>query len=180
MDSMYIVVILLLLLNVSTFSAKSIELQTVSRVDLDRYVGLWYQTAYIPNTFQPRDCGFSTAEYKISPKGEILVHNICWKDESMTKINKQVRGKAFPVNNTNTKLKVQFFWPFKGDYWVIDLDEKEYCYAVVSEPRRKYLWILSRTPIMDTAVYDGIIKKLKSRGFDTSSIVITAKVGVQP
>ncbi len=175
-----LLLIVVLLANVSTFSARTVGLQTVKEVDLNRYLGLWYQTAYYPNSFQPKDCGFTTAEYSMSAKGDIIVHNVCWEDKNMTKVKKQIKGKAFPANNTNTKLKVQFFWPFKGDYWIIDLDEKDYSYAVVSEPRRKYLWILSRAAVMDGALYQEILGKLKTRGFDLERIAITGQVNLQP
>ncbi|MGD8944973.1 MAG: lipocalin family protein, partial [Desulfobacterales bacterium] len=65
---------------------------------------------------------------------------------------------------TNAKLKVWFFWPFKGNYWIIDL-APDYQWAVVGEPSRKYLWILSRTPTMDAAVYQGILKRLPQKGY---------------
>jgi apolipoprotein D and lipocalin family protein len=69
--------------------------------------------------------------------------------------------------STNAKLKVSFFWPFRGDYWIIELG-KDYEYAVVSSPNRKYLWILSRTPKMDEALYARIVEGLRERGFDVS------------
>jgi apolipoprotein D and lipocalin family protein len=78
------------------------------------------------------------------------------------------RGKAWVVDkSTNAKLKVSFFWPFRGDYWIIELG-KDYEYAVVSSPNRKYLWILSRTPKMDEALYARIVEGLRERGFDVS------------
>ena len=70
----------------------------------------------------------------------------------------------------NAKLKVQFFWPFKGNYWIIDLAE-DYSYAVVGDPSRKYLWILSRTPAMDPALYDEIVRRIAAQGFDTTKLV---------
>ena len=71
---------------------------------------------------------------------------------------------------SNAKLKVTFFWPLYGDYWVIDLDP-EYRYAVVSEPRRKYLWILSRTPQMESSTFDQITTRLRAMGFDPSKLI---------
>ena len=87
-----------------------------------------------------------------------------------------IKGKAFVVKNTgNAKLKVQFFWPFKGDYWVIDLADN-YSYAVVSNPDKKSLWILSRTSKMDAAVYQQIITRLKEKGFDLTNLKITEQI----
>jgi apolipoprotein D and lipocalin family protein len=79
-----------------------------------------------------------------------------------------VKGKARVVDPiTNAKLKVSFSWPFWGDYWIIDLGE-DFDYAVVSEPRRKYLWILARSPQMDDSLYAQILSRLREKGFDTS------------
>ena len=74
----------------------------------------------------------------------------------------------------NEKLKVQFFWPFRGKYWIIDL-APDYSYAVVSHPNRKYLWILSRTPKMEDTIYQGILSRLKENGFDLSKLSITVQ-----
>jgi apolipoprotein D and lipocalin family protein len=77
--------------------------------------------------------------------------------------------------NTNAKLKVSFFWPFWGDYWIIDLG-RDYEYAVVGHPGRKYLWILSRTPSMEPAAYEGVLERLRVQGYDTSRLVRTLQV----
>jgi apolipoprotein D and lipocalin family protein len=73
---------------------------------------------------------------------------------------------------TNAKLKVSFFWPFSGDYWIIDLGEA-YDYAVVGHPKRKYLWILSRRPEMDESLYNRIMEKLRSQFYDVSRLMKT-------
>jgi apolipoprotein D and lipocalin family protein len=73
-------------------------------------------------------------------------------------------------NSGNARLKVQFFWPFKGNYWIIDL-ANDYSWALVSDPNRKTLWILSRTPKMDDALYNSLIEKLVARGFEKEKIV---------
>jgi len=70
---------------------------------------------------------------------------------------------------TNAKLKVWFFWPFKGNYWIIDLNP-DYQWAVVGEPSRKYLWILSRTPTMDGAIYQEILERLTQKGYDPAKL----------
>ena len=83
------------------------------------------------------------------------------------------RGKAWVVDETNhAKLKVRFFWPFWGSYWIIDLG-KDYDYAVVGHPSRKYLWVLSRTPEMDDVLYYEILGKISQQGYDTSKLVRT-------
>ena len=77
---------------------------------------------------------------------------------------------------TNAKLKVTFFWPFSGAYWIIELGA-QYEYAVVSNPDRSYLWVLSRTPRMDEGVYAGIVERLRSKDFDTGKLVRTVQTG---
>ena len=81
------------------------------------------------------------------------------------KLNEAIGYAKIADNKTNAKLKVQFFWPFKGDYWIIDLD-KNYQYAIISEPDRQYLWILSRSPNMDTQTLETLKEKIRSKGFD--------------
>jgi len=143
-------------------------LQTVSNVDLVRYAGKWYEIASFPNSFQ-KGCSCTTAEYEATEKGFIKVINTCKRNGEVTRIE----GKAFVVkNSSNAKLKVQFFWPFKGDYWIIDLDTN-YNYAVVGNPSRKYLWILSREKNMNDETFNSIVKRISEKGFDTSKLVKT-------
>ncbi|MDX9696392.1 MAG: lipocalin family protein, partial [Bacteroidales bacterium] len=93
--------------------------------------------------------------------------------DSINGADSGIEGKAFVVKNSNnSKLKVQFFWPIKAKYWIIDLAE-DYSYAVVGHPNRKYLWILSRTPQMDDATYQQIIDRLKEQEFNTELLVKT-------
>ena len=82
-------------------------------------------------------------------------------------------GTAFITDRkSNAKLKVQFFWPFKGDYWIVDLDS-DYKYAVVSEPGRQYLWILSRTPEIEPKKLLALKERIKEKGFDLNYLVLT-------
>jgi apolipoprotein D and lipocalin family protein len=86
----------------------------------------------------------------------------------------QAKGKAKIVDkNTGAKLKVTFFWPFYGDYWITDLG-KDYDYAVVGTPNRKYLWILCRTPQMDDQIFSRLIESAKSKGFDVNNLIKTS------
>jgi len=146
------------------------DLQAVANVDAQRYMGKWYDIASFPQRFQ-KDCKCTSAEYKLLDDETVEVFNRCI--DSKTGKVKDITGKAFIADKTtNAKLKVQFFWPFKGDYWVIELAE-DYSYAVVSEPGKEYLWILSRTPNMDEQLYTDIVSRLKEKGFDTGKIVRT-------
>jgi len=149
-------------------AATPAPLETVPSVDLDRYVGTWYEIASFPQRFQ-KGCTGTTATYSIREDGSIEVVNRCARDSLDGRIT-VARGRARVVDrSTNAKLKVSFFWPFWGDYWIIDLG-RDYEYAVVGHPNRKYLWILSRTPTMEAAVYDGILERLRAQGYDTSRL----------
>lgn len=149
------------------------DLQTVSYVDLHRYLGTWYEIARLPNRFERRCDADVTANYSLRGDGTIRVVNGCrQKDGSIRRSN----GYAKIVDkNTNSKLKVTFFWPFFGNYWIVDLD-RDYRYAVVSEPRRKYLWILSRTPQVDPALYHRILERIEVLGFDSSRLIMPKQV----
>lgn len=129
MQNKYFLLIVFLIVN---YTMQSQTLQTVAEVDLRRYAGKWYEIASFPQRFQ-KGCHCTTAEYTLSDKGYVIVENRCNKD-SINGKESYIKGKAFVVKNTgNAKLKVQFFWPFKGDYWIIALAD-DYSYAVVSAP----------------------------------------------
>jgi apolipoprotein D and lipocalin family protein len=147
-------------------------LTTVSSVDLNRYAGTWYEIARYPTSFQKKCVGDVRATYTLRSDGKIGVLNQCLQANGKIETAK---GRARIVDRTtNAKLKVTFFWPFYGDYWILLLDP-EYKYAVVGEPKRKYLWILSRSPEMDPAVYAGILERLKHMDYDPSKLMKTAQ-----
>jgi len=151
-------------------SANTSPLKTVEHVDLERYAGTWYEIARYPNRFQ-RDCqSDTTANYTLRADGKIRVVNACREKSGKTK---EARGTAKVADGrTNAKLKVTFFWPFYGDYWIIALDP-EYKYAIVGEPKRRYLWILSRTPTMDPSTYESLLGEIKAAGYDPSKLMKT-------
>lgn len=152
-------------------------LPTVPRVDLGRYVGTWYEIASFPQRFQ-RGCTATTATYAARADGEIDVVNRC-RDQTVDGPERVSRGRARVVDRvTNARLEVSFFRPFWGDYWITDLGA-DYEYAVVGHPSRDYLWILSRTPTLDAAVYDAILGRLGAQGYETRRLVRTAHRPVQ-
>jgi apolipoprotein D and lipocalin family protein len=143
-------------------------LQVVPHVELKRYLGKWYEIAHLPTRFQ-KGCTDTTATYTLSEDGNILVLNECRRNGKV----KQAKGKAKMVDkNSGAKLKVTFFWPFYGDYWIINLG-KDYDYAVVGTPNRKNLWILSRTPQMDDKLFTQLIESAKSKGFKVDNLIKT-------
>lgn len=160
-----------LLMMISIFTScgtRKSDVKTVENVDLARYAGRWYEISSFPQSFQ-KGCHGTTAEYTLHPKGYVIVENRCNKG-SLTGKESYIKGKAFVVKNSgNAKLKVQFFWPFKGDYWIIDLAD-DYSYAVVGSPDKKYLWVLSRTPEMEENVYKKIISGIEKKGFDIQKL----------
>jgi apolipoprotein D and lipocalin family protein len=156
-------------LTISACSATTTErlglepLETVKRVELSRYLGTWYEIANFPQRFQ-EGCTATTATYTLREDGDIHVLNRCRKG-SLQGEEDSAEGRARVTDSkTNAKLEVTFFWPFWGAYWIIDLGQR-YEYAVVGHPSRDYLWILSRTPTMDAAVYEGILARLKENGY---------------
>jgi len=158
-----------------TLNAGAQKLNTVEQVDLDRYKGKWYEIATFPQRYE-KNCHCTTAEYSLSDEGYVIVENRC-RQGSKNGEEKYIRGKAKPVKNYgNAKLKVQFFWPFKGKYWIIDLAD-DYSYAVVSHPNKKYLWILSRTPVMNEELYNQILRRLREKGFDLEKLRKTEQCG---
>jgi len=142
-------------------------LQSVENVDLNRYTGRWYEIAKYPNRFEAKCDRNITATYALRSDGKISVVNACMTREGKLT---QANGWAKVVDQkTGSKLKVTFFWPFFGDYWIIDLGPN-YEYAVVGEPGRKYLWILSRTAKMDAKLYAEITGRLAANGYDATKL----------
>jgi apolipoprotein D and lipocalin family protein len=142
-------------------------LTTVDRVDLCLYLGKWYEIARLPNSFQ-EGCVGSSAEYSLRDDGEIDVVNSCQdsKDGSL----RQAKGRAWIVDpKSNSRLKVSFFWPFRGDYWIIELGS-QYEYAVIGTPSRKYFWILSRTRTISDELYNSILRRAADKGFDVQRV----------
>jgi apolipoprotein D and lipocalin family protein len=167
------VVMMALVTSAGVATAKQPELAVVDSVDLERYLGEWYEIASYPAWFQ-RGCTAVTASYSLRDDGLIKVVNSCRKGSLDGKL-KQSTGRARVVDTeTNAKLKVSFFRPFWGNYWIIDLDP-DYQWAVVGEPKRKYLWILSRTPTMDEEIYQQILARLPGKGYDPRSLQQTVQ-----
>ena len=143
-------------------------LEVVSHVDLQKYLGKWYEIGRLPTSFQ-EGCTETTATYSLLPNGKVSVLNECIRKGKP----KTAKGTAKVVDkNTNAKLKVTFFWPFYADYWIIKLDEN-YEYAVVGTPNHKYLWILCRTPQMREMLLLELVEFAKSRGFDMDILIRT-------
>jgi len=141
----------------------------VSSVDLNRYAGTWYEIARLPNFFE-KNLKCITATYTLRDDGKITVLNRGHKISDPSRVS-SVKGVAWvPDKSSPAKLKVQFFWPFSGDYWIIDLDS-DYRYALVGDPSHKYLWILSRGKKMDEATFKKLLDKAVENGFDVKPLI---------
>jgi apolipoprotein D and lipocalin family protein len=172
--------ILFTVFTASALSAKQKKqnLPTVPKVDLKRYAGQWYEVARIPNRFQKQCAGDVIVNYSLRTDGKVNVVNQCRRANGS--IDK-VEGVARVVDSTtNAKLEVRFapgflsFLPFVwGDYWILSLGEN-YDYAMVGEPGRKYLWLLSRKPEISPELYQRLTQEADRMGYDTSKLVKTA------
>jgi apolipoprotein D and lipocalin family protein len=147
-------------------------------------MGTWYEVAKYPNWFQRRCIANTSATYAIQSNGMLQVLNRCQKEDgSIT----DAFGEAKQVGDANSpKLKVRFapawlsFLPFVwGNYWVIDLDP-QYQLAAVSEPSRKYLWILSRSKTVEPKAYEALLQRLKEKGFNLDAIEISKQTTEKP
>jgi apolipoprotein D and lipocalin family protein len=145
--------------------------ETVDMVDLERYAGLWYEIAKIPNRFQKQCARGATAEYMLHDDGSIGVINRCIKDNGEADVAEGIAKIEDPA--TNAKLKVSFVsflgWrPFWGDYWILGLDE-DYQWALVGTPDRKYGWILARTPELEKKTLRDIREIIERNGYDPAA-----------
>jgi apolipoprotein D and lipocalin family protein len=146
-------------------------LDTVRHVDLQRYLGTWYEIASFPQSFQ-KNCTATTAKYSLRADGDIDVENRC-RRYALDNPEDVAKGRARVVDRaTNAKLEVTFFRPFWGDYWIIQLGD-DYGYAVVGHPSRDYLWILARQRTMSPDLYQAILQRLGTQGYDTSRLLRT-------
>lgn len=151
--------------------------KTIASLDVPRYLGTWYEIAKFPNWFQKKCVSNTKAVYAARPDGNLRVLNSCKTASGETSeaegLARQIGAKDSP------KLEVRFapewlsFLPLVwGDYWVIDLDS-QYQVAAVSDPRREYLWVLSRTPQLDPKVYADLLQRLKQQQFDIQKLELT-------
>ena len=137
-------------------------------------MGTWFEIAKLPQRFEKGLVGI-TATYSILQHGKVRVVNKGYKGD-FNGSTRTAQGRAMVVDTkTNAKLRVSFFWPFTGDYWILELG-KDYEYAVVGEESRKYLWILSRTPQMDEATYNDLLERVQAKGFDVSKLEKTPQM----
>ena len=166
------------LLACSMFSVQAAApVTSVPHLDISRYAGQWHEIAHLPMAFQKQCVGDITARYSLDAPGKIGVLNACrTKDGSID----QAQGVARPVEGHPARLEVRFApewlswlpWAW-ADYWVIALDP-DYQWAMVGEPGRDYLWILSREPSMERAQFEQLKARAEAMGYDLSPLIMAA------
>jgi apolipoprotein D and lipocalin family protein len=144
-------------------------LQPIAALDVPRYMGTWYEIAKYPNRFQKKCVSETRAQYSLQPGGTVQVLNRCRTESGAFD---EAMGEARQLGAANSPMLQVRFAPawlswlpmVWGDYWVIDLDA-QYQLVAVSEPKREYLWVLSRTPEVSAEAYNALLARLKAQGF---------------
>jgi len=159
----------LVILMLSGCGKSTKELSVVEEFDLNKYLGKWYEIARIDNRFE-RDLIGVTAYYKLLDNGEVEVINRGFNPNTNTR--QVAKGIARFVDKPNLgHLEVTFFYPFYAGYKILELDKKDYQYALVTSDTFDYLWILARDPVLSDITYQMLIEKAKQLGFDTSALI---------
>jgi apolipoprotein D and lipocalin family protein len=167
----------LLVCSVTSHAQALPPVQTIASLDVPRYMGTWFELAKFPNVFQRRCVSNTRAVYTLNVDNTVQVLNRCRIQDGSTI---EALGQAKQIGNaTSPVLKVRFapewlgwlplVW---GDYWVIDLDD-QYQLAAVSDAKREYLWVLSRSPKIDQTRYAALLQRLKQQGFDVDKLQVT-------
>ena len=156
------------------------QVTAIPHLDLNRYLGRWYEICRLPMKWEDEAATDITAHYSINDAGKVRVDNRCFDGEQQPA---QAIGEASAVDESNSKLKVTFLpkalrWlPFTdGDYWVLKIDE-EYRTALVGSPDGKYLWVLSREPHVDRDVVSEYLATARTMGFDLSPLITPLHTG---
>ena len=147
-----------------------IDKTVVNDLDIERYLGKWYEIARFDHRFE-RDLVGVTATYSYRDDGMIKVVNSGYKKNLQGERSEAIGKAKVPDLNIPSKLKVSFFWIFYGDYFVLELDE-DYQWAVIGSSSDKYLWILSRIPQMENSIYTELLNKLTERGYDVTKLIM--------
>uniref|UniRef100_A0A5B7A4W2 Putative apolipoprotein D n=1 Tax=Davidia involucrata TaxID=16924 RepID=A0A5B7A4W2_DAVIN len=160
------------------------EMEVVKGLDLQRYMGRWYEIASFPSRFQPKSGINTRATYTLKEDGTVNVLNETFTDGKKGSI----QGSAYKADPSSdeAKLKVKFYVPpflpiipVVGDYWVLFIDD-DYNYALIGQPTRKYLWILCRQNHLDEEIYNQLVERAKEEGYDVSKLNKTPQTDPPP
>lgn len=161
-------------------SFQALAVNTVESVDLNKYLGKWYEVASIPQSFQKQCVANTTAEYSFAEDDLIQVLNTCeTKDGTRTEADGRARVED---TNSNAKLKVTFVkifdwvFAFGGNYWILDF-APDYSYALVGDPTTEYAWILTRSPRVELSTFVRAEQVLKANGYDTCKVLTSIQNG---
>jgi apolipoprotein D and lipocalin family protein len=164
------------LASVQAQDASDSQPKAVAQIDVNQYMGKWYEIARIPMSFQKKCVSDVSAEYSLNDDETIKVVNSCRNKDG---VMESTEALAWSVNPGNSQLKVNFLpkglrWiPFTdGDYWVLRIDQ-DYQTVLVGGPSNEYLWLLSRSPKIDEATYASYLETASQQGFDVSTIIKT-------
>jgi len=165
-------IVLAVLLSLAARGEAALPPLPVPEVDLARYMGTWHEIAHIPN-FAQKGCSDTIVHYRLNKAGGFDLANTCWKGDKY----KPYFGVATPAEpGARARFKAKFFLFFKADYWIVELDP-EYRWAAVGTPKRDQLWVISREPSLDDAVYAGMLARAQALGFDTARLARTVITG---
>jgi apolipoprotein D and lipocalin family protein len=158
------------------------EVIAVPRVELNRYLGRWYEICRRPLKWEDEMAADITATYSLNDDGSVRVDNRCFDEDGKAA---QAIGQAKPIDATNSRLEVTFLprfirWlPFtRGDYWILKLDP-DYQVALVGSPDQKYLWLLARGPSVDSAIREEYLAEARLQGFDLSELIVAQHSGLE-
>lgn len=157
--------------NISSYAQKGIiDNSTVDNMDLNRFLGTWYEIARFPHNFE-KDLVGVTATYSLDENQKIKVVNRGYKNNLNGPVKETIGKAKIPNPQKPGNLKVSFFWFFYVDYLILELDTQNYQWAVIGSSSPNYLWILSRESHIDDNLYSEILKKIKKRGYDMSKLI---------
>jgi apolipoprotein D and lipocalin family protein len=165
----YLLSIGLFISNCTESKSEMIDKSTVKELNLNRYLGTWYEIARFPHSFERGLVGV-TASYRLMDNGKIEVVNQGYKNVLGGKRSKVVGKAKIPDRLEPGKLKVSFFWIFYADYYVMELDQESYQYAMIGSSSDKYFWILGRTPQMNPDIYIMLLDKARNRGYQLDQL----------
>lgn len=154
----------------TTVEKEGISMEVIKNVDLKKYAGTWYEIARLPNSFE-KDLIGVTATYTLRDDGRIDVLNQGYRKAFNGRLKKTKGIATIPNSLEPGKLKVYFFLFFGADYFILELDQDKYQYALVGSSTVNYLWILSRTPQMDPEIYNMLVDKARHRGYPIEELI---------